>query len=103
MAGAALRNDPQVLRLERIVIVDGEGKERAEFGLIDDVPRLTLIGKTGIPRLLMGLGVGGVKDDESPLLNFRQGKGMPKLLLGVNPQGEPYVSSRSAKQNEEGK
>jgi len=41
-----------------------------------------------------------VKDDESPFLNFKEVGGMPKFLLGVNPQGGPYVSSRGAKEIE---
>jgi hypothetical protein len=78
-AGKASAEAPAatVVRAQRFVLVDSEGRERAELGLVQGGPCLRLLDNDGKPRAALMLA-----SDGSPQLSLKDGNSQVRAVLG---------------------
>lgn len=76
------------LRAQKFVVVDANGRERAEFGMVgDDQVRLTLRGEKQSASIWIG-----IDKDGAASIEFVRGDDKPMLELGVrNPEGTAVI------------
>ena len=73
---------PKVIRANKFILEDGNGKERAELNVTKDAgPGLWLVNEKGNPRVILNLTKYG------PGLGLTDEKGNPRAMLNVTKDG----------------
>ncbi len=86
----AVAQESEVIKAQKILLVDSKGVVRAIMGFANDEPLISLMDKSGNSRVEMGTGRGFTIFDE---------KGNRRILLAVLPGGEPVFNLRDNKGN----
>ncbi len=76
------------MELQRLMIVDREGRPRIELGTEPEGASIGMFDKEGQPRVIVG-----VHEQGGPIVSLRDGRGTERVGVRLQPHG-PYLSLR---------
>jgi len=86
---------PKVSMAEKFMVVDESGNKRAVLGFSQGEISLTLFGSDGFERAVLKL-----DKDGHPNLKLFDRKKIPRIAIGLKPDGSPYMTARKKGANE---